>query len=278
MGQIALIAYLYSCKENAGIDDEQFNEALQSGELQLLEPNMNLFLAILLLGFAVAAIFFLSSVKFIHKKPILSLFTSRSRFDWKRFLTGALLWIFTACVLIFLLLPKDKYTYQFDLVKFVPLAAIALTLVPVQACLEEVFFRGYLLQGVYLIVKHSFVAWLLVTVLFASMHLANPEIQSGFWPILGVYFVFSSMLGITAVLDEGLEIPCGIHTANNLFTALILSTSNGAMNTDSIFQTRVEHLMGILPPLLLILSIFTLVALAFYYRWNMAKLFAVANR
>ena len=79
--------------------------------------------------------------------------------------------------------------------------------------------------------------------------------------------------GLITLLDKGLEIPFGIHTANNLFTAILLSTSDGAMNTASIFKTTVGSLISILPPLLIVLSISATLFFAWLYKWDFRRLF-----
>jgi hypothetical protein len=50
-----------------------------------LSADKNITLALLLIPFSGALLALIACVRFLHKQPIISLITSRSKFDWKRF-------------------------------------------------------------------------------------------------------------------------------------------------------------------------------------------------
>ena len=54
--------------------------------------NLNVVLSLLLFPFVFVLVGLMLSIKFLHKRPILSLFTSRDKFDWKRFFVAFISW------------------------------------------------------------------------------------------------------------------------------------------------------------------------------------------
>ena len=62
--------------------------------------------------------------------------------------------------------------------EFLLFLVVAVILVPVQSGFEEVFLRGYLLQGLMQFLRNKVVPAILTGVIFALPHLANPEPRS----------------------------------------------------------------------------------------------------
>src|SRR5262249_3328162 len=75
----------------------------------------------------------------------------------------------------------------------------------------------------------------LTGLIFAALHLANPEVGADFWPVMAFFFVFGVGLALLALRDNGLELALGIHAGNNLFTALVANFKGSAVETPSIF-------------------------------------------
>lgn len=226
----------------------------------------------MLLPFAIAFLVMIPLIRKLHNRPFITLIPGREKFDWKRVGVGFGIWIVLAAILIFLFLPKETYSYQFNLSTLVPLFIIAILLIPLQTSFEEVFFRGYFMQGIFLLSKNKIIPLLLTTLIFGLMHAANPELQYDLILIL-VYLLLSFAWGVITVLDDGLELPIGIHARNNLFVALIMSTSDGAMKTSSIFRTDVPSLTHILPLVLPLLVVLTFGILYLKCKWRIAYLF-----
>ncbi len=139
---------------------------------------------------------------------------------------------------------------------------------PIQTATEEILFRGYLLQGLFKLTKNKWVALIIVTILFAFAHIFNPEFKNNFFPVITAYLTFSLLFGLITLIDDGLELPMGIHAANNLFVAVILSASGGVFSTPSIFKTSTQYLIEVLPALLILMSIMTSLTLQYIYKWN----------
>lgn len=192
-----------------------------------------------LFSFVIACIGFVLYLRFAHKRPLLRIFTAAQKFRWARF------WGFGIFLLIFisfftfleLLLggQLEALKWQFDGAKFWPLLFWALLLIPFQIGLEELVFRVYALQGLYLRTKSAWLSLIISALLFAILHIENPEIEALGYGVLIYYFIAGLFLGLITVQDEGLELALSFHLFNNLFGALVISSSWQVFSLDSLF-------------------------------------------
>ena len=135
--------------------------------------------------------------------------------------------------------PED-YVVNFNLKPFLILCVIAILLVPLQTSFEEYMFRGYLMQGLGVISKRRWVPLMVTSLVFGSLHIANPEVDK-LGPIIMVYYIGTGLfLGIMTLMDEGLELALGFHAANNLFTALLVTADWTAFQTHSVLKDMSE--------------------------------------
>jgi membrane protease YdiL (CAAX protease family) len=76
----------------------------------------------------------------------------------------------------------------------------------------------------------------MTSVIFGSMHILNPEVDKiGYWVL--IYYIGTGLfLGILTLMDEGLELALGFHAANNLITALLVTSDWTAIQTNSLFK------------------------------------------
>ncbi|MEL6537131.1 MAG: CPBP family glutamic-type intramembrane protease, partial [Bacteroidota bacterium] len=118
---------------------------------------------------------------------------------------------------------------------------------------------------------NRWVAFALVTVAFGLMHSSNPEMHEGFWQVMPAYLMMSALFGWITLRDQGLELALGLHLGNNLLVALVMSTSDGALNTPSLFKTTVGDLMQVLPPLLAVMSLLSLLIIWWRY-WKVRSI------
>ncbi len=175
--------------------------------------------------------------RWIHNRPILSLFTANNKLNWKLILVSGSIWsgISLVITLIDHLIHPGVYQLNFNPGLWLPFAAFAIVLTPIQTTSEEVFFRGFLLQAFGLFTKNKWILILLSGILFAIPHFLNPEMQSGFWILAVFYFGFGVLLAYLTIQTNSLELALGIHAANNLFTVLIANYKNSAVESPSIF-------------------------------------------
>lgn len=255
-------------------------KAFETGDMPSTIPQMidilgsNLFLFLMLLSFAAGLVGVVLSAKVLHNLSFLQLTTSRKKIDWKRFWFIFILWgiVSSSFVLVdyFYFTPED-YVLNFKLKPFLILATIAILLIPLQTSFEEYFFRGYLMQGLGVIIKNKWAPLLITSVGFGLMHIANPEVEQ-LGPIIMVYYIGTGLfLGILTLMDEGLELALGFHAANNLFTALLVTADWTAFQTDSILKDMSDPktmVIGeIIFPVFVVFPIILLI-LSKKYNWN----------
>lgn len=241
----------------------------------------NTFLAIQLLPFLCAFLTLLLCLKFIHKRPALSVLTSRQRIDWKRFLFSASVWMSIMGLSLLLSFKfSDTVEWHFNSDAFIPLLLISLLLVPIQTTCEEVMFRGYLLQIFGTSFKRAWLSVLVTSVLFGLIHAGNPEIDYLGYIALVYYILTGVFLAVLAVMDEGLELSMGFHAANNIFGALILTNDWQAFQTDALFIDHAQPVFGV-EMLLSLVVIHPLLILLYakIYKWQdwKTKLFGPLN-
>lgn len=243
---------------------------LTQGEMMnVLESNLNFFLLLLSFAVGLAAIFLV--VRFLHDQKIREITTSRKKVDWGRFFFGfSIIAVFTVVTIIIdYNLQPDDYLWNFKMVPFLILAAIALIMVPLQTSFEEYLFRGYLLQGLGVLAGNRWVPLVITSIIFGGMHIFNPEVQKLGYIIMVYYIGTGFLLGIMTLMDEGLELALGFHAGNNLIGALLVTADWTAFETNSVLKDVSEPSAGldILLPVVIVYPIF-LFLMARTYRWT----------
>ena len=231
LGQIPLsLAFLNESLKTNKIPTNA-NEVLQS-----LDSNLSLFL--MMLSFVFGFIGLILVVKYFHKQSLLEITTSRKKADWSRVFFSFTLWtIFTIISTIVInYMNPGSLIWNFKPVPFALLFIIATVLIPIQTSTEEYVFRGYLMQGFANLSLNKWFPLLMTSVIFGSMHILNPEVDKiGYWVL--VYYIGTGLfLGILTLMDEGLELALGFHAANNLITALLVTSDWTAIQTNSLFK------------------------------------------
>jgi uncharacterized protein len=268
LANIPLFIFLGMEAERLGFDMEQ---------LDLGSPppgvNRNLFFAFFLVPFAVGFFTLWLCIRLFHAKPFLSVLTGRPRFDWRRASIAFAVWFILVSAGTFAFLPAGSYTFHFEASAFWPLLLIALALIPIQGAFEEIFFRGYLMQGISLLSKNKIVPLIAVTALFTLVHIANPEFSEDHLRIGMTYLSIAALFGLTAVMDDGLEAPCGIHAANNIFGAVVLRPdTNSTFVTDSLFTAPFAPLLNLSPYLDVATALLAFGIFFHLFGWRFSKL------
>ncbi|MGV3459320.1 MAG: CPBP family intramembrane glutamic endopeptidase [Flavobacterium sp.] len=235
---------------------------------------MNTTLFFLLISFAFALLALVIIVKKLHHQPFKDIVTTRKKTDWGRVLFAFTLWgIFSAgSVLLAYYTEPGKYIYQFNWDKFLILALIAVPLIPIQTSVEELVFRGYLMQGFGLLAKNRWFPLMMTSLIFGLMHIANPEVGKIGYIITLFYIGTGLLLGIMTLMDEGTELALGFHAANNLTAALMVTADWTAFRTPSVFKDVSEPSAGwdIFVPLIVIYPIILLI-FSKKYKWHSWK-------
>ncbi|NBW71397.1 MAG: CPBP family intramembrane metalloprotease [Flavobacteriia bacterium] len=275
---IALIISVYLLGSYFLILDLQWNFGIESfdgvsqKEIVRILGN-NRFLAWLVVPFLFVALFLVIHTKFVHKRTVLSIFSGRETFDWKRVLFSfSLLFSVLSLFLFIQYLSSDSLIFQFDLQKFIPLFFIAIFLLPIQTSCEELLFRSYILQGIKMRTKKNSVAVLISGLMFGAIHIGNPEIAKIGYHIIVYYMLVGVFLALISLFDNGIELALGYHAANNVFAALMITNNWQAFQTDAVFMDISDPGMG-LDTIIGILFILPLVFFIFYkkYKWHSLK-------
>ena len=213
-------------------------EQILNPELLGMPPGLGLLL--LLLPFAAGLLAIWIAIRFIHRRAFITVLSSASSFDWRKAGLAAGLWVGISLVfeISLALLDPENYIWTFDPVRFFPTLLVALIFIPLQASMEEVLFRGYLMQWIGKGFKSPWVALLTTSILFGLMHGANPEIDEFGSALLLYYIGFGLVMGIATLMDEGLELAIGVHVGNNLYSSLIISFPSSALQTPTIFTLK----------------------------------------
>lgn len=254
---------------NFGI--ESFDGVSQKEIVKILGNNR--FLAWLIIPFLFVALFLVIHTKFVHKRTVLSIFSGRENFDWKRVLFSfSLLFSVLSLFLFIQYLSSDSLIFQFDLQKFIPLFFIAIFLLPIQTSCEEILFRSYILQGIKMRTKKNSIAVLISGLMFGAIHIGNPEIAKIGYHIIVYYMLVGVFLALISLFDNGIELALGYHAANNVFAALMITNNWQAFQTDAVFMDISDPGMG-LDTIIGILFILPLVFFIFYkkYKWHSLK-------
>lgn len=210
----------------------------QSGIAAATSTNLGLALTLFTFAGGIVALFL--CVKHLHDRNYLDVVTARKKIDWKRFFFAAGIWavltIVTTAVQI-LFADTSQITFHFEPANFIAMFIVSLLLFPVQTSCEELVCRGYLMQWFGYLFKYRWAALALTSILFGVLHGSNPEVDSfGIWTALPIYIIMGGILGYVAIKDDGLELACGLHFANNFLAAITFTSDASALQTHALFR------------------------------------------
>lgn len=213
-------------------------DATPKGIMEAANLSSNLFIFLMLFAFIFGCLAIYIVVKFLHKQNFKTIFTARKKIGWNRFFFSFILvgvYIIISTIISYYANPED-FEVQFTLKPFLVLLVISVLLVPIQVAFEELLFRGYLMQGFGVIAKNKWFPLLMTSVIFGGLHIMNPEVSQFGMGIMTYYIGTGLFLGIIALMDDGLELSLGFHTANNLIQILLVTANWSAFQSESILK------------------------------------------
>lgn len=179
--------------------------------------------------------------KYYHRLPLKRLLTAARRFQWGR--------LFTALMVIMIvyggatLIEYGVFSSEFDDVTLHPdwsgfgiLLLMTLIFLPIQSASEEILCRGYLNQGLSLITRNPWIAFVMTSGFFALLHLGNPEAEGQVWPYMIGTFIFGMAMCWLSYEDQGLESAIGAHIGNNLFIFVIFGYADPTLPQSAIWM------------------------------------------
>jgi membrane protease YdiL (CAAX protease family) len=266
IGIIPLVAVAYY---HAGSHSEFMAAAGNVFATMGIDSNLYLFLMILTFAFALLSL--IIGVKYIHKRSVTSLVTARKKIDWKRFFYAFGIWILISFISVGLdyLFEPETFVWNFKPVPFLILLIISLLFLPVQTSFEELLFRGYLMQGFGTLFKNAIYPLIITSLIFGMLHGFNPEVQK-LGSIILIYYIATGLLfGIVTLMDDGTELALGMHAANNIIAAVLVTSDWMVFQTDALWVDVSEPSVGV-ETFFPVLVVYPIVIWVFSkkYNWN----------
>lgn len=214
---------------------QQFENTMDF-ELLGVDKNVGFLLLILMFAFALFGLYLV--ITYLHKKRLKDYITTDIKVNFNKIFFGLCLWVVISLVLegISYLLSPEDYVFRWKPESFIPLLFISIVFLPVQTSFEELFFRGYLMQGIVFFSKNKWLPLLLSSIFFGLVHGTNPEVSKyGFWTMQFYYIIAGLFLGLITIMDDSLELALGVHAATNIFGATLFTYDGSVLQTDSLF-------------------------------------------
>lgn len=263
IGQFPLTYYI--------IESNKFDLS-SSDPLELLRKiESNLQLLLILIPFLFSFIGFWLIIKKLHNSSLVRIATIRKKIDFNRIIFSFVLWggLIIFMILFDYFIYPDDYKWNFKLKEFLIMLPIAFLLIPIQTSLEEFIFRGYLMEGFASLLKNSWMPLIFTSLIFGLLHIYNPEVDKLGHGVLIYYIGTGLFLGVLSIMDQGIELSIGFHAANNLVTALLVTS------TWTVFQTE-SILIDVSEPSLFFETVFSLlilyplflIVMSKKYNWN----------
>ena len=254
-------------------------EALSSGDLNSVEKLMGHFsypisFSLLMLGFVFLILALWFSIKFIHRRKFYSLWSDQDRFRCRHFLLALVISIilFVVSDLIIHAINPTYHQWVFNPAKFWIYLPVALIFIPLQTLSEELFFRGYLYQGIGLATKNKWLALLFSASIFGLFHFGNSEMIIDFWKMGIIYIGSGVMIGMSVMLSKGIEFGWGFHLINNLYLSTISTFPGSSLSGPTLYAIPKPTGDRILLEFFIQFVIFMLILLV-VYRKNVKTLF-----
>lgn len=180
-------------------------------------------LILLLLTFAGMALGTFAATRWLHNRPIATLFGPRP-VVLRDFALGFA--IFTAfalpgIVFFFFTLDMTPNAPWGIWLMFLPLAIAGLL---IQTGAEELVFRGYMQQQLAARFASRWVWMVLPSVIFGLVHYAPDEMGDSVWLLVFVTGFFGLIMADLTARSGSLGLAWGLHFANNLFAILLFTT------------------------------------------------------
>jgi membrane protease YdiL (CAAX protease family) len=216
--------------------------AANPSDIGALGFEKNIGLVLMLFPFVAGLIAFMLFIKPLNSRSFKQTINGTATIRWKRFFISAAVWTILSAVylLVYMGIEPSNFTLNNKTITLLYLSIISILFIPFQASFEEVIFRGYLMQGFSVIIRNRWFPLVMTSVLFALMHSLNPEVKDfGFLTMMPQYFLFALVFGITTIMDDGIEVAMGAHTANNIFLCIFVTNSSSALQTASLYEQKI---------------------------------------
>jgi len=231
-------------------------------------------LAIMLIPSLAGFFTFAFLIRPLNDRSFIQTINGTSAFRWNRFIVSGTVWLLISAIYLFVYIKLDPENFAINntSISLIPLFLVSLFLFPFQAGLEELLFRGYLMQGFYKLIPRKWFPLIVTSLLFGLLHSFNPEVKAiGFMNMMPQYVLSGLIFGVITILDDGIEGAMGAHTANNFFLSVMLTHKSSALQAPSVYeQITISPWVDFAS--LVFIAILFLFILARLFRWNLKSL------
>jgi membrane protease YdiL (CAAX protease family) len=223
----------------------------------------------------VGFLFFLAgvliAVTLIHRRHPLTLVTAQKKISWHRVGQGFVAWSIPLCLIGVLgqyLFYPDTFSFNSDLATFALFMPVVLVFTAIQTTTEELFFRGYVVQGASVIWNNRIFLAIVSAVVFTLPHLLNPEAITGGWlTVFSNYFLVPGLLWtVVSLIDGTTELAIGVHFANNIIGFLVINAAGSAVTVPALFTVSEFHATYVALSVLVAIPIFLAIAYKVFKR------------
>lgn len=212
-----------------------------------------------LLPFLTAFILFILLAPAIHDRKLITFITASMHINFKLLIGGGIVFIMLLASvegINYMILGQD-YKWTFEAKNIPTLVILAIVMIPLQATTEELFIRSYVIQHLYPRFKNYWYTIIVSSLLFSVLHSSNPEMELfGHLPMFLYYFASGCALAIAALLTNGIELPVGIHLANNIYGTMLVNMEGSVLSTTSILTMNQASYLMLIFNLILVFVLF----------------------
>lgn len=210
----------------------------------------------------------------LNNRSFMQVVNGTSSFRWRSFFLAGTVWLIISAIYLVVYTRLDPENFVINNISktLIPLLIVSILLFPFQAGLEELLFRGYLMQAFYKLVPRKWFPLIVTSLFFGLLHSFNPEVKAiGFMNMMPQYVLSGLIFGVITILDDGIEGAMGAHTANNLFLSVMVTHKVSALQTPSVYE-QISISPWIDFASLLFIAVLFILILAGIFRWNLKVL------
>jgi len=182
------------------------------------------------------------TIRFLHGRSLHSLITPKSRINRWRIAQGFSVFFTLRVIEVavsYAIAPTD-FTLNFEAKTFLLFLGWAILLVPIQTAAEELFCRGYLLQG-FGSKLGRWPAIILTALIFSALHSQNLEVSAqdsleSTLSLMSYYFMIGAFLAWLTLKEQTLELALGVHAANNMAAFLLITSPDSSIPAPAVFS------------------------------------------
>ena len=184
----------------------------------------------------IIAIFLFICKKFLNFDVKLFFTPSGKKFSFRKLIIAILLSLimFSTIEFVLMLINPQAYIFTFNPSLFYSWI-FSLILIVLAALYEELLFRAYVAHFAAVENPVKWKAVLASGLLFAIAHFQNPEVNAQAYSAMAFYFIFGAIMMLYYLADNSIEVPLGIHIANNLVSAWFITYPNAILQTNALF-------------------------------------------